>query len=144
MLNRHTLMSFALAAGLAQPAFGADRTGIYTGQVTGVVDGRTSITELSGFQPRAPMAADGKLQTYSLDLEVSIENDQGQVFTGTWQAGDQGYTFVCAVDQEANIHCADHAGYVTGKFTPTALYVCRTETGANGKSVGCGFLKKTP
>ncbi len=143
MFKRYLLVSLALLVGLSQPVLGADRTGIYTGQVLGVVDGRASITDLSGFQPRGSLNPEGEIRNYALDLKVSIDNDQGHSFTGTWEAGDRGYAYICAVDEESNIHCADNTGYVTGKFTPTALHICRTESGRSGKSVGCGILKKT-
>jgi hypothetical protein len=143
MFKKTLFVSLALLAGLSQPVLGADRTGIYTGQVVGVVDGRTSITDLAGFQPRGSMSPEGEIQNYALDLKVSINKDLGHSFMGTWAAGDLGYAYVCAVDEESNFHCADDKGYVSGKFTPTALHICRTESGKSGKSVGCGILKKS-
>lgn len=119
----------------------ADFVGSYKGTISGVVDGRSSMQKLSGFQVRKQIGAAGEIKVLSLAVTINIETQDGNSLTGSWVTGEQSIPFVCAVSGN-NLHCADDEGHSTGTISDSTLSVCRTESGSKGKSAVCGKLTK--
>ena len=120
----------------------ADLVGSYSGTIEGVVDGRSSMHELVGFQVRKQMGPTGEIKVLSLAVTIEIKTQDGNALTGSWKTGEQSIAFVCAVSGGNNLHCADDEGHSTGKVSGSTLSVCRTESGSKGKSAVCGKLTK--
>ena len=120
----------------------ADFVGSYKGTISGVVDGRSSMQKLTGFQVRKQIGSAGDIKVLSLAVTINIETQDGNALTGSWVTGEQSIPFVCAVSNGNNLHCADDEGHSTGTISSSNLSVCRTESGSKGKSAVCGKLTK--
>jgi hypothetical protein len=120
----------------------ADLVGTYTGKIDGIVDGRSSMQTLVGFQVKKQMGAAGEIKVLTLPVTIEIQSQNGNALTGSWTTGEQSIAFVCAVSGNNNLYCADDEGHSTGSVSGSTLSVCRTESGKTGKSAVCGELIK--
>lgn len=148
MLKRSLLIIAGLmVAGAAGPAMAQDYTGIWTGPVAAISEGQTKFHSEAGVRgTRVTVRERQGVESWTNDVTVTIDTHQGSVIAGSWSNGQAGFPFVCGVDNEGSIHCADETGYTTGRVSGSTMNFCFAQAGTGssdgGKVAACGTLTK--
>jgi len=148
MLKRNILVLVGLAfVGSANLAAAQDLTGLWSGQVTVISEGQTKFHSEAGVRGTSVTVRERQgVETFTSDVTVRIDTQQGDVLAGSWNSSDAGFPFVCGLDNEGGMHCADETGYITGKISGSTMHACYaqagTASGSGGKFAACGTLTK--
>ncbi len=147
MLKRAILvMAGLIIAGSAGAAVAQDLTGLWTGQVNVISEGQTKFHTQAGVRGTSVTVSERQgVETFSNEVIVRIDSQQGNVLAGSWSSGDAGFPFVCGLNSNNSMLCADETGYFHATLSGSTMDSCYVQAGVSGgagKFAACGTLTK--
>jgi len=148
MLTRNILVMAGLVfVASANLAAAQDLTGLWSGQVTVISEGQTKFHTEAGVRGTSVTVRERQgVETFTSDVTVRIDTQQGNVLAGSWTSSQAGFPFVCGLSSGGVMHCADETGYTHATISGSTMDVCYAQSGegsgSGGKFAACGVLTK--